>query len=246
MYNDLVTVCIAAFAERGKKLVLTADQMVSLAFPLAYQYETEDVAKIFDLTDNVVVLSAGIAVFAQEIVDNAKKQISNSNISSVADIAETVRREYSKLRTRLITQQFLEPRGFTLDTYYEKQNKLHPAVIQDIESKISGENIQVELIVAGHDGEECQIFSIHNPGTLVSHAAVGYSAVGIGAPHAIYSLIDDDYKRTLDEDEVKEMVVKAKKRSEKAPGVGQRTTTLVLPKTGGRIPNANQQPTESR
>lgn len=233
MYNKKVTVCIAAFAENGKKLVTAADQMISLAQPIAYQYETEDVSKIYDLKDNCVCLTAGVAVFAQEIVDRASRIITAQNPATIEAVAEIVRKEYSDLRKRLICQMFLEPRGLTLDSYYKTQSTLNMGVIQELENRIANESLGVDLIVAGLEGEagheKAKIFSIGHPGLLVSQEAVGYWAVGIGAPHAVYSLIDADYKRSLEVDKVKELVEKAKERSEKAPGVGKQTKVRVLP-----------------
>ena len=95
--------------------------------------------------------------------------------------------------------------------------------------KILNVNLQVELIVAGHNSEDCYIFSISHPGVLLPHNQIGYACVGIGAPHAIYSLIDSEYKKSYDVKKVDELVTKAKERSEKAPSVGKKTTKKFLP-----------------
>ena len=77
------------------------------------------------------------------------------------------------------------------------------------------------IILAGKGETSCHIFTIVNPGDTHCHDSVGYVAIGSGAPHAVYSLIDAGYKKSMDKDSVKDIVIKAKERSEVAPGVGR-------------------------
>jgi 20S proteasome alpha/beta subunit len=229
-----MTVCIAAIAEKGKNLVLVSDRMITANIPIAYQYETDDVTKIYELTDFSVAMIAGNALFAHEIVTNSLRKIKDNNSITIEQIAEIVRDEYVLYRTKLITRDVLEPRGLTLDTYIEKQQKLAMGVVGDIENKLIGFNIGVDMIIAGHNKGECHIFSIVHPGQLISNDAMSFACVGIGAPHALYYLIDSDYKRTLDLEKARKIVNDAKVKSEKAPGVGRQTYELILPKKNAK------------
>jgi 20S proteasome alpha/beta subunit len=226
-----MTVCIAALADNNNKLILVADRMISISSPMAYQYETDDVAKIYDLTEKVVVMTAGNAIFANVIVEKSKKKITASTPTTVEEIAEIVKDEYVYFRNQMIEDHYLVPRQMTMKEYYERQSTLNMAVIQDLEDKIVNTNLGVDLIVAGHNGEDCYVYSIGHPGVLLPHNQIGYACVGIGAPHAIYSLIDSEYKKTLTVKKVEELVLKAKQRSEKAPGVGKQTSKKILPET---------------
>lgn len=227
-----MTVCIGALANKKAEAILVADKMISLNFPMAYEYETDDVFKIYELTSHCAVLTAGVAVFAYEIIENSKPIIAAKKPTTIKAIAEILREQYQNLRRELIVQQVLEPRKMTLEDYYKNQNNLHIGVIQQIEKRFSEDNIGVELIVAGYDSGECHLFSIYNPGIVIDNNAIGYATIGIGAPHATYSMIDSDFKKTSSLTEVKEMVKKAKKRSEKAPGVGKQTVTVTLSEKG--------------
>jgi 20S proteasome alpha/beta subunit len=230
-----MTVCIAALANNKKELVLVSDKMISITTPMAYQYETDDVYKIYTITDYCVAMTAGNAINAYQIIQNAKNQIIVNNISTIEDIAATVRSEYQNYRKKLIVETTLKPRGMTIDKYYEKQKDLALAVIQEIENQLVNANIGVDLIIAGYNkDEDCHIFSIIHPGVINSHDSIGYACVGIGAPHALYSLIDSDYKKTLSTDEVEALVLKAKQKSEKAPGVGKLVTKMRLPSSKKR------------
>ena len=85
------------------------------------------------------------------------------------------------------------------------------------------------MLIAGATGHVYTIHTILNPGTIHDNSSIGHGAIGTGAPHALYSLIEDSYRSSMDKDLVIKLVKKAKKRSEVAPGVGQKTTVLTIP-----------------
>lgn len=234
-----MTICIAALAEGKKRIILVADQMITASIPIAYQFETSDVRKIYDLSSNVVLLTAGNALFASEIFEKSKKEIeADKSVSpenrTVEQLAEIVRRNFQILRRGIVERSVLEPRGLNLSSYYQMQQKLHQAVVQEVENQLINTNIGVDLIVAGHDPSGgCHIYSVTHPGIAVCHDELGYVAVGSGAPHAMYSIIGSSYKKSLPLEEVKKIASEAKKKSEVAPGVGVDTTIQTLPNDGG-------------
>ncbi|HUW24780.1 MAG TPA: hypothetical protein VMW04_04105 [Patescibacteria group bacterium] len=227
-----MTICIAAMAENGKKIVVAVDRMITANFPISYEFETDDVPKIYRLGGNAVAMSAGNALNAHEVIEKANNQIKNQQISKIEQILEVLRRSYQDYRRRLVIERTLEPRGLTLDNYYTMQQKLVPAVVQEIESQLTNFSLQVELIVSGcRDEEECHLYTITHPGINLLHDAIGYVSIGSGAPHAMYYLIASDYKKSLPVEEVKKIVLAAKKKSEVAPGVGKQTELLTIPLT---------------
>ncbi len=89
------------------------------------------------------------------------------------------------------------------------------------------------MLIAGPNGGKTHtIHTVLNPGTIHDNSAIGHGAIGSGAPHALYYLIENSYAPTLAKEKVTELVKQAKKRSEVAPGVGKETTILVLPSEG--------------
>lgn len=223
-----MTICIAALAEEGKKVVIASDQMITANIPIAYEFETDDVKKIFHLSNNSCVLTAGNALFAHEMVTKASKRIAENNISKIEEIAEVMRQEFANLRFKFISRNILEPRGLTLDSYRQIQTKMVAGVVGEIENALVNWNVGVELIVAGYNEEECHIYTITNPGQVICHDSIGYVCVGSGAPHATYYFIGSKYKKNYDLDSLKRLVRIAKKKSEVAPGVGKATTVEVL------------------
>lgn len=128
-----MTVCIAALADDRQKLYYCTDRMITstLTFGLTYEYETDDVRKVYQV-GSCKVLVAGNSLFAHEIVTRAKEEVSTSSETSIDDIAEMVRSKYQEFRLELITRKVLEPRGLTLEDYYSMHQRLNMAVVQEV------------------------------------------------------------------------------------------------------------------
>ena len=149
--------------------------------------------------------------------------------ASASEVAEIVRSAYQQVRLINITHRELEPRRLDLGGFYGRHQQLSPQVVQAIDREMSNHDLGVEMLVAGPNGNILTIHTILNPGTIYDNSAIGHGAIGSGAPHALYSLIENSYAITLSRDEVVKLVQKAKTRSEVAPGVGEKTTILVIP-----------------
>jgi hypothetical protein len=225
-----MTICIAALFENGKGCILASDQMTTAHFPIGYEFENEEVKKIIKVRGTAVahVLTAGDVLFANEVLEAVRKNIDEKGITATPIIAELFRCHYQNLRRQHIIRSELEPRGLTLDSYYQGQQRFLPMIVQLIDNALKTGNPRTELIVAGLCESSCSIFSIVNPGDLFCHDAIGFMAIGSGAPHAVYSLIESEYKKSMDEKTVLELVKKAKLRSEVAPGVGRGTEILSI------------------
>ncbi len=221
-----MTVCIAALYDNGKGGILAADQMTTAHIPIGYEFESNEVEKIVQLRDSVYVLISGDVLFAHEIIRAAKELMTERNADQVAILAELVRCAYQDVRRRYVIQTQLEPRWLGLDSYYGSQQKLITAIVQMIDQSFLSWNPGTDLVVAGKDASDCHIYTVHNPGVMTCHDPIGFVAIGSGGPHATYSLIESEYKKSLGKETVEDMVEKAKARSEVAPGVGKATTKV--------------------
>lgn len=223
-----MTICIAALYENGKGCVLASDQMTTAHFPIGYEFENEEVKKIIKVRETTVayLLIAGDVLFANEVLEAVRKDVEAKGITATPIIAESFRHHYQNVRKQHIIRNELEPRGLTIDSFYAAHQRLVPQIVQLIDNAFKTWNPRTELIIAGLGESCCSIFSIVNPGDLFCHDAIGFMAVGSGAPHAVYSLIESGYKKSMDEQTVHTLVEKAKRRSEVAPGVGRGTEIL--------------------
>jgi len=226
-----VTICIAALYENGKGCVLASDQMTTAHFPIGYEFENEEVKKIIKVREKSVayLLTAGDVLFANEVLEGVRKEVDEKGVTVTPVIAELFRKYYQKVRKQHIIRTELEPRGLTIESYYQGQQRLAQPIVMMIDNALKSSNPRTELIVAGFGEEYCSVFSIMNPGDLFCHDAIGFAAVGSGGPHAVYSLIESGYKKSMDAKTVYKLVEKAKQRSEVAPGVGRGTEIMSVP-----------------
>jgi 20S proteasome alpha/beta subunit len=223
-----MTVCIAALYNNGNGCVLASDQMITAHFPIGYEFESPDVEKIVKINDSVCVyiLVSGDVLFANEVIEHARKQITAGKIKDTAIVAEEIRKSYQQIRRNRIIRNELEPRGLDINMYYQSQQRLLAALVQVIDNAFKTYNPRVEFLVAGKDETSCHIFTIINPGDITCNDPLGYAAIGSGAPHAMYSLIESKYSKSINKENAESLIQKAKERSEVAPGVGKGTKTV--------------------
>lgn len=209
---------------------MTSDQMTTAHFPIGYEFERDDVEKIVKVTESadIYTLISGDVLFANEVIDKAREQAREQGINVVNGIAELIRSSYQDVRRERVIRNELEPRGLNINSYYQSHQRLLPNVVQMIDKAFVSYNPRVELLVAGIGDSIYHLFTVINPGDCYCHDSIGYAAIGSGAPHAIYSLIDSEYKKSFGKDKVAELIEKAKQRSEVAPGVGTKTKTVAI------------------
>ncbi len=226
-----MTICIAALYENGKGCILASDQMTTAHFPIGYEFENEEVKKIIKVRETTVayLLTAGDVLFANEVLEAVRKDVDAKGITATPVIAELFRQHYQNVRKQHIIRHELEPRGLTIDSYYQGHQRLNQTIVMMIDNALTKSNPRTELVIAGFGESSCNVFSIINPGDLFCHDAIGFVAVGSGGPHAVYSLIESGYKKSMDAKTVYDLVEKAKRRSEVAPGVGRGTEIISVP-----------------
>lgn len=225
-----MTVCIAALYENGQGAVLASDHMITANIPIGYEFENNETSKIYALNDDSYVLSAGNVLFGDQIIQSSGITIAEESLGHVRDMADMVKTKYQTFRLAYIEDKYLTPRGLTLEEYYGRQATLNPGIVQMIDEALVNMDMGVELILVGPKGAGYSIYVITNPGMAHCLDAIGFTAIGSGAPHVTYSLLGAAYKKSLGKSKVKDLVMRAKKISEVAPGVGKETSVEVLPK----------------
>lgn len=209
-----------------------SDHMVTAHFPIGYEFEHQENTKIIALdgADEVRIMLAGDVLLGNEVVNAARPNLASYEQRVAAPIvAGFVRQAYQKVRLEKIVHAELEPRGLNLDRYHQLQQALSHQIVQIVDQAMHNSDLRVQMLVAGPGPEHHTIHSVINPGLVYDHTPVGYGCIGTGAPHAMYSLIESDYRTSLDKSEVIDLVQKAKQRSEVAPGVGKNTTVVEIP-----------------
>lgn len=206
-----MTICIAALYGDGEGCILASDLMVTAHIPIGYEFESGEVDKIVAMcsASPIHALVSGDVLVADEILSVARKGAEDQGITTTPAVAELLRAAYQSVRLARIVRTELEPRGLDLSGYYNNQQRLQPTVVQMIDRALAETDVGVDLILAGPGDPTCNIYTITNPGQLTPHDAIGHAAIGTGAPHALYSLIEGKYRKSLDKATVECMVREA-------------------------------------
>lgn len=224
-----MTVCIAAKADDGKALILSADQMSTMSHLVR---EQEGSHKILKISDSIYLLTAGDAVAAKTIYSEVAK--SSSKIDSVEKAVEAVKQAYINVHLSYAQNLFLVPRGLTFDSYNASQRNMDPNVISLIDQTLSQYKLDVVFIVAGINPDGlAKIYEVDPPG--ISGEFDIFCATGSGNSHATNSLYARNFSSSLSSEEALYLVFEAKTRSEVAPGVGAKTDLYLVKKGNTKI-----------
>lgn len=239
-----MTVCIAAVCESSKKIVITADRMLTFPYPTNVEFETEE-EKIEELAQSCIALVSGNSGYATEILKNSRNKLGGSRSPEIDRVLDIVKSEYISVRMAKIDEtitsaslgidyaKFLQ-KGGILPNYLQ----LQPQVYQQLFMVIQQFNLTVDIIVAGIDTSGAHISVITHPGTLVSLDKLGYGAIGSGGIHGTIHLSLNGQTSKKGLFDTLHNVYIAKKASEAAPGFGQATDMAVV--ESGRIIRCGQ------
>src|ERR1039458_6807767 len=102
-----MTVCIAALADNGKKVVVASDQMTSSPVgTMVYEWQNTDVHKIFNFPKGVVLM-AGADSNSRAVIDSAINIINEKPEMRSEEMLETFRAEYQKFRLNKFVTEML-------------------------------------------------------------------------------------------------------------------------------------------
>ena len=227
-----MTVCIAALSDDKKKAVLVADKLITYQTTFPFQVNGE--GKIFHINDNVKVMYSGRENDALLIIEKVKRGVDSKKW--ITEIAEYVNQKHLEYLNDIIVAMHLTSRGIKSITEYYKNKELNldAATNSNIDLAITTHNLNsaLNLIVCGKDSDGLfkLYFLNNNPRVAPLLLNIGYAAIGSGANHALYSIIHSsvEYNHSLTAAQVKEMLLEAKKKAEKASDVGVETDIVIM------------------
>ncbi|MGB9960041.1 MAG: hypothetical protein ACPLKQ_05935 [Candidatus Bathyarchaeales archaeon] len=222
-----MTICLATICDNGKSVILISDSMIT-GEHLSIEFEHKT-PKIIILTENCAVATAGDALAHTELFEIVNEQIDRLKAPKISDIVECIKNCFIDIRQRQIIERILKPRGIPdIQTFYSIQGSLVREVALTIQSEIDNYAYGLEVLVGGVDVKGAHIQLITDPGTSVSFDSIGYHAIGSGYPHAVTSLIANDYHQQFPLPKALMTAYQAKKIAERAPGVGSKITNLAI------------------
>jgi 20S proteasome alpha/beta subunit len=177
-----------------------------------------------------VVATAGSALAYTPIFREAKAEIEKTSATDIGQIVEHTKNAYIKMRNKKLEEQILASIGLNLSSYYQMNQALQPALAQALLQNISKFNYGLWILFGGVDDNGAHIYRMENPGRYECFDVIGFHAIGSGEHHAISTFIGSDFEPNIDLRHGLAITFEAKKRSEKATGVGPQTDICIVQK----------------
>ncbi len=222
-----MTICIGVLCNDSRDVVVASDRVITATYP-PVEFEC-GTPKIELICPTCLVLTAGDALAHADICRAVRGAVGSLSHPRTPVITEQVRMAYVSERRKVINQRILEPRGWTFEDFYEKYARTLPSeLVLTIDREIANYDYGLSIMVAGVDPDGGHIYGIRHPGEVDCYDALGYHAIGVGAMHAVSSLIANGYDPTIDMKLATYLVYEAKKNAENAPGVGRHTDMSII------------------
>ena len=221
-----MTICLALVCDGGKSIVAVADRMVSVE-SLALEFE-QGTRKIEQIGDRFAALTAGDALAQTDLLRDASEAISKLNNPSVRDVAQAVEECFIRHRNALAEKLVLRRVGLDYAAFLDQQQNLLSELAVRLWSDYQSVELEVELLIVGVDSSGAHLYQISDPGLAVCLDSIGYAAIGSGLPHAEGFLTEADYSPGISLLRGIWLTYLAKRRSERAPGVGSRFTDILV------------------
>lgn len=220
-----MTICLALVCDNGKSIVAVADRMVSDdSLSLEFEQETR---KIELIGDSFAALTAGDALAHIELIRDASEEISKLGQPRVRNVADAVKQCFIQHRQALAETLVMQRAGLDYDTFLEKQQNLSETFVLALSSEYQSVELGVELLLVGVDPPDAHLYVISDPGIVACFDSIGYAVIGSGQPHAEGFLTEANYSRQISLKRGILLAYFAKRRSERAPGVGSRFTDIL-------------------
>ncbi len=225
-----MTVCVAAFAEDSKAIVLVADKAVTYGGPRPIQSDVQ-LKKILPIGDcGWQALVSGDPTFAVATINRAAALIQDSG--SCEAMMGCLKTGYQESREVAIVDQILKPNLLTKELYIARPHALLPlpdSYFGDIAEAISKFKAGTSILVCGFDTHNApHIFSVIEPGMVRQHDMTGFHSVGIGDRAALGKFLWLETSRTASLARVLYEAFLAKVEAEIVQGVGYEWDAEIL------------------
>ncbi len=221
-----MTICLALVCDEGESIVAVADRMVSVE-SLSLQFE-QGTRKIERLGTSFAALTAGDALAQTDLLRDAGEEVSKLDNPTVRDVAAAVEKCFIQHRDALAEKLILRRVGLDYATFIEQQQNLLPELVAGLWTTYQSVELGVQLLIAGVDTSGAHLYQISDPGIAECFDSIGYAAIGSGLPHAEGFLTEADYSSQISLLQGIWLAYVAKRRSERAPGVGSIFTDILV------------------
>jgi hypothetical protein len=182
-----------------------------------------------------VLLGAGDSSVNFTLFTRTHRQVIQSQIPDVEEIADLHAKEMSRYRLECAERLYLAPLGLDVRSFLSRQQKLVPELALDIAQRLRDHNLGVEDIIAGIDQTGPHIYSIDDNCVVNCHDGSGFWAAGSGCRQFETLFMASGYDTTWPVPQTLLLLYSAKKRAEASPGVGHMTDLFIIDQDGFRL-----------
>ncbi len=221
-----MTICIATLCENDKKIVAISDRMTTAEY-LSLEFEHARM-KIDELSNCSLVLTSGDALAHTDLLRDVKEELTDITTPNVRRVAQMVEKAFIRARQNLAEKIVLQSAGMDYEEFINRQQNLYPEIVLGLVKAYSETKLDLDIVIAGVDASGAHIYGVEDPGVATCYDALGFAAIGSGLPHAMSFLTEVNYSASLSLNEALWITYEAKRRSERAPGVGSKFTDVVM------------------
>lgn len=229
-YTVIMTVILAGVYDEGKGVIIVADKMRTAShifMDKELEIDNEEITKINPLNDHVYVAYSGNEEFWHTVLKEVRAKVHPTDkVRKVVRIIETA---YRRQHNRYLEGKVLSPLGFeSIKDYNTRANiELPPARIDQIDRQLRETFGTGELVLVGCEDGKYDVYGLRDPGILELNPH-GQAIVGSGAKSATQP-VTERHRTSMNKDEVKTILLDAKKLAEQDKGVGKLTQIVELP-----------------
>jgi len=194
--------------------------------------------KIEEITSSSLVMLAGDALAPTDVIRDVRSEARKEKVTEIRALANLIAQSLADHRKRLVTENVLRRRGLnSFDEYYERASALPSDLVSTLDTEIAAfEDIHelgdVEILLAGMDATGPHLYLISKPGTSTCFDAIGYHAIGSGEQQAIATISSYGYVDAFNTNTASYIAYEAKRKAERAPGVGRETDIRLINSKG--------------
>ncbi len=194
--------------------------------------------KIEEITPSSLVMLAGDALAPTDVIRDVRTEAKKEKVTDLRALADLIAKTMANHRRRLVTENVLRRRGLdSFDDYYDRAASLPNDLVSTLDTEIASfedvhEIADVEILLAGMDDSGPHLYLISKPGTSTCFDAIGYHAIGSGEQHAIATISSYGYVDLFNLNTALYLAYEAKRKAERAPGVGRETDIRIIDSKG--------------
>jgi hypothetical protein len=236
-----MTICAAAICKGRARsnalvpMILTISDRMFTAGDLEFEPASMDQAiqKQKMLAAKIICLFSGDRDLHNMVANLTERKVDADNIVDVAHVADLYAENFITLRRKRAEQKYLAPLGLTYQSFLERLNESNSGIIENLTQRLFDERLNVDAIIAGIDQYGPHIYTVGREGqdgacSPICHDDRGYVAIGTGLRHFENEFALNGYSTDSDVFGAMWSLLRAKKKSEVAPGVGTKTDVILV------------------